>query len=224
MREFPEGRRVQGARRDQCRVLAHRTPRRGTAWSPIRRAIMAPRWPMRRGSAASRVGGDAREFGESEAGQRAPLRRDDPLLRAERRRARGAVRRGAGGDRRDDDSSVRQRAGHRRPGHGGARAPRIPSGARRRDRAGGRWRPLVRHGHRGARAAAIDTGLRRRTGERRRRGAELPFRSRSSRCALRRRSPTACARPSRRARSRPSGATSPASAPRPRRPSSARCA
>ena len=70
---------------------------------------------------------------------------------------------------------------------------------------------------------AVDPGLRRGTGERRRRGAELPFRAGRAAARRRRRSPTACARRSRRARSRPSGATSPASAPRPRRPSCARC-
>ena len=77
-----------------------RTPRRGTACSRIRRAITAPRSPMRRGSAASPAWVVMPE--NSAKVKQENVRRfgaHDPLLRAERRRARGAVRRGAGGDR-----------------------------------------------------------------------------------------------------------------------------
>jgi hypothetical protein len=63
-----------------------------------------------RGAAARHrcMGGDAREFSAGEEGERAPLWRDDPLLRAERPGARGVVEGSARRDRRDGDPSVRR--------------------------------------------------------------------------------------------------------------------
>lgn len=67
-------------------------------------------------------------------------------LRADHRRARGALCAGAGRDRRDTGASLHRPARHRRPGHRGTGTAHRASGARR---AGGaaRWRRVGRGHH-----------------------------------------------------------------------------
>ncbi len=145
VRELPEGRRVQGARRDQCGVLAARTPRRGAASSRIRRAITARRSPMRpaqRGIPAWVVMPENAPKVKQENVRRfgATIRFCAPNVAARE----AACADGAGGDGRDARPSVRRRAGDRRTGDRGARAARGGAGSRRRHRAGGRRRACFR--------------------------------------------------------------------------------
>ena len=197
VRELPEGRRVQGARRLQRRVLAGRRRGRDAAWSRTRRAITARRSRTRRAARHSRAGRDAGQRAEGQARQR----RAASARRCTSARRRVAAREATCAEVERETGAtlvhpLRRRARDRGAGHGGARAARRGAGSRRRSsrRSAAAACCRARPSPRKALRPAIHV-LRRRAGERRRCGARA---SRPARVEPlphpRRRSPTACAR------------------------------
>ena len=222
VRELPAHRRLQGARRAQCRAVAARgvaVARRRDAFVRKSRGGAGARSPQ---CGHARVHRDARQCPEVQGRLgRAPGRRDR-VLRADAAGARGLLCRDPGAHRRHAGPSLRRLAGDRRAGHGRAGTDRGNSRARRDRGARGRRRAARRHRDRGRGARRRGSWRRARRG---RRCVSL-VRHRHAPAADRRftRSPTGCARRSASGRSKSCGSTFAASRPYPRTRSSRRCA
>ena len=166
VRELPEGRRLQGARRLQRRLRpVGRAGEEGRGdpllGQPRAVALLRrrpPRHPLPRGDAAHRAAG--------EEGRGDRLRRQDHRVRALDLVARGGLRPGAGRDRRRLRAPLQRRAGDRRPGHLLEGDHRGPGPARCGGRPDRRRRHDLRHLPDALEHRAADEDLRRRAASR----------------------------------------------------------